>query len=52
MVYALKGSNVSGVIVNGREIVRNGRSLTLDAAQVIAKAREYGISVAHSISAN
>jgi 5-methylthioadenosine/S-adenosylhomocysteine deaminase len=50
MVYALKGANVSGVVVNGREIVRDGRSLTLNAAQVIAKAREYGVSVARSIT--
>jgi hypothetical protein len=51
MVYALKGSNVSGVVVNGREIVRDGRCLTLDSAAVIAKAREYGVRVAQSLTA-
>ena len=50
MVYALKASNVSGVVVNGRELVREGRCLTLDSTAVIAKAREYGIRVAQSIA--
>lgn len=49
MVYALKGSNVSGVVVNGREIVRDYRSLTLDSAAVIAKAREYRLAVQRSL---
>ena len=49
LVYALKGSNVLDVIVNGRPIVRDKRSLTLDSDGVIAKAREYGLKVAASV---
>ena len=49
LVYALKGSNVQDVVVNGRAVVRDKRCLTLDADAVIAKAREYGIAVAKSV---
>jgi 5-methylthioadenosine/S-adenosylhomocysteine deaminase len=49
LVYALKGSNVLDVVVNGREIVRDRRVLTLDQPAVIAKAREYGLKVAQSV---
>lgn len=49
LVYALKGSNVTDVIVNGREVVRDRRVLTLDQQAVIAKAREYGLKVARSV---
>jgi 5-methylthioadenosine/S-adenosylhomocysteine deaminase len=41
MVYALKGSDVSDVMVNGRAIVRDKKMLTLNAAAVMAKAVEY-----------
>ena len=49
LVYALKGSNVTDVIVNGREVVRDRRCLTLDQQAVMAKAREYGVKVAASV---
>ena len=49
IVYALKGSNVLDVVVNGREVVRDHRAVTLDQAAILAKAREYGISVAQSV---
>jgi 5-methylthioadenosine/S-adenosylhomocysteine deaminase len=49
LVYALKGSNVTDVIVNGRETVSERRVLTLDQQVVIAKAREYGLKVALSV---
>lgn len=49
LVYALKGSNVQDVIVNGRMVVKDRRCLTLDAAAVIAKAREYGLQVVASV---
>jgi len=42
LVYALKASDVSDVMVNGRLIVRNRRLLSFDEARVKAKAREYG----------
>ena len=41
LVYALKGSDVRHVIINGRVVVRNRTVLTLNAAQVLAKAAEY-----------
>ncbi|HWE05397.1 MAG TPA: amidohydrolase family protein, partial [Rhizomicrobium sp.] len=49
LVYALKASNVTDVIVNGREVVRDRRCLTLDSRTVIAKAQEYGQKVAASL---
>lgn len=49
IVYALKGSDVEDVMVNGKPIVREGRSLTLDEKQVLAKAKEYGAKVAASL---
>jgi 5-methylthioadenosine/S-adenosylhomocysteine deaminase len=49
LVYALKASNVIDVVVNGREVVRDKRCLTLDQAAIVAKAREYGLKVAASV---
>jgi 5-methylthioadenosine/S-adenosylhomocysteine deaminase len=49
IVYALKGSDVEDVVVNGKPIVRDGRSLTLDSALVLSKAKEYGAKVAASL---
>jgi len=49
IVYALKGSDVEDVIVNGKPIVRDARSLTLDAVSILAKAREYKEKVAASL---
>jgi 5-methylthioadenosine/S-adenosylhomocysteine deaminase len=46
LVYAVKGSDVTDVLVNGREVVRDRKCLTLDAATVLAKAREYGAKTA------
>jgi 5-methylthioadenosine/S-adenosylhomocysteine deaminase len=50
LVYALKGANVQDVVVNGREVVRDRRCLTLDRQAVMAKAREYGLQVAKSVA--
>ncbi len=49
LVYALKGSDVEHVMVNGRMIVRARRMLTLDEARVLAKAREYANQVRRSL---
>jgi 5-methylthioadenosine/S-adenosylhomocysteine deaminase len=49
IVYALKGSDVEDVMVNGNPIVREGRSLTLDSHAILAKAVEYGAKVAASL---
>jgi 5-methylthioadenosine/S-adenosylhomocysteine deaminase len=49
IVYALKGSDVQDVTVNGKMIVREGRSLTLDPAPILAKAKEYAAKVTASL---
>ena len=49
IVYALKGSDVQDVTVNGKPIVRDGRCLTLNAAEIIAKAEQYRKSVSASL---
>ncbi|HLJ49715.1 MAG TPA: amidohydrolase [Bryobacteraceae bacterium] len=49
IVYALKGSDVQDVTVNGKQIVRDGRSLTLDAHAIIEKAKEYRVKVSASL---
>ncbi len=49
LVYALKGSDVQDVMVNGRPIVRDGRSLTLDEASVMHAARDYRRRVSQSL---
>ncbi|MFN7923511.1 MAG: amidohydrolase family protein [Bryobacteraceae bacterium] len=41
LVYALKGSDVSDVMIHGRFTVRGGRATTLDAPAIEQKAREY-----------
>jgi 5-methylthioadenosine/S-adenosylhomocysteine deaminase len=49
LVYALKGSDVSDVMVNGKTIVRDRRTITVDATTVLAKAVEYQRQVAKSV---
>jgi len=49
MVYALKAEDVRDVMVNGRPVVRDGASLTLDANQILRKANEYGVKVRASL---
>ena len=49
IVYALKGSDVEDVVVNGKPIVREGKSLTLDQAAILAKAKEYAAKVSSSL---
>lgn len=51
IVYALKGSDVRDVVVNGRPVVRDGKSLTLNEAQIMAKALEYGLKIKKSLEA-
>jgi 5-methylthioadenosine/S-adenosylhomocysteine deaminase len=51
MVYALKGSDVRDVMVNGRILVRDTQPLTLDSKQVLAKAEEFGRKVRDSLKA-
>jgi 5-methylthioadenosine/S-adenosylhomocysteine deaminase len=49
LVYALKASDVSDVMVNGKPIVRDRKMLTLDRAVVMAKAAEYQERVKKSL---
>jgi 5-methylthioadenosine/S-adenosylhomocysteine deaminase len=49
MVYALKGSDVRDVMVNGRQVVRDARILTLDEKAILAKAAEYRAKVSASL---
>jgi 5-methylthioadenosine/S-adenosylhomocysteine deaminase len=49
IVYALKGCDVRDVMVNGRLVVRDRQALTLDARQVLAKAKELGAKVRASL---
>jgi 5-methylthioadenosine/S-adenosylhomocysteine deaminase len=50
LVYALKGSDVGDVMVNGRWVVRNRVPLRLNATAILAKAREYQARIAKSLS--
>ncbi len=50
MVYALKGSDVQDVMVNGRLLVHDARPLTLNAGEILARARQAGRSVSQSLS--
>jgi len=49
IVYALKASDVQDVVVNGKPIVRDGKSLTLNEPLIIQKSQEYGARIAASI---
>jgi 5-methylthioadenosine/S-adenosylhomocysteine deaminase len=49
MVYALKGSDVRDVMVNGKVVVRDARILTLDEKLVLAKAAEYRAKISASL---
>jgi len=49
LVFALKASDVRDVMVNGRWVVQNRIALTLDRAAILAKARQFGLSVRRSL---
>lgn len=49
LVYALKGSDVTDVVVNGRAIVRDRKMLTLEAEPILAKAAEYREKIKKSL---
>ena len=49
MIYALKGADVRDVMVNGRPLVRDGASLTLDAAAISARAAGFRRRVSESV---
>jgi 5-methylthioadenosine/S-adenosylhomocysteine deaminase len=49
IVYALKASEVETVVVAGKTLLKDGKLLTVDEAQAIAKAKEYGGKVEASL---
>jgi 5-methylthioadenosine/S-adenosylhomocysteine deaminase len=49
LVYALKGSDVRDVMVNGKPVVRDGRCLTLDQAAVLRQAAEFRKKIGASL---
>lgn len=51
LVFALKASDVETVVIGGRVVMRNRRLLTLDEAEVLARAREYAAKVKQSLAA-
>ena len=50
IVYALKGSDVETVVIGGRIVMRDGRVLTINQPEVLAKAREFGKKIAASLA--
>jgi 5-methylthioadenosine/S-adenosylhomocysteine deaminase len=49
MVYALKAADVRDVMVNGRPVVRDAKILTLNQAEILRKAAEYGVRAGASL---
>src|SRR6202790_1637230 len=49
IVYALKASEIETVVVGGKLLLKDGRVLTVDEREAVAKAREYGKKVAASL---
>jgi 5-methylthioadenosine/S-adenosylhomocysteine deaminase len=49
IAYALKGSDVSTVIIGGKPVMRDRKLLTVNEAEAIAKAREYKKKIATSL---
>jgi 5-methylthioadenosine/S-adenosylhomocysteine deaminase len=50
LVYALKASDVKTVIVGGRVVMQDRRMVTLDATEILAKAREYQTRISASLA--
>jgi 5-methylthioadenosine/S-adenosylhomocysteine deaminase len=49
MVYALKGGDVRDAMVNGRPLLRDRQPLTMNAAEIMAKAEEFAAKVRESL---
>jgi 5-methylthioadenosine/S-adenosylhomocysteine deaminase len=49
MVYALKAGDVRDVMVNGKPVVRDAKTLTLNSAQILQKAEEYRAKIRASL---
>lgn len=50
LVYALKASDVSDVMINGKMVVRDRKPLTLDGPAILAKAAEYRDKIRASLA--
>ena len=50
IVYALKASEVETVVIGGKTVMRDGKVLTLNEPEVLAKAREYGKKIEASLA--
>lgn len=50
LVYALKASDVTDVMVNGKMLLRNRAPLTLNTSAILAKAEEYRARIAASLA--
>lgn len=51
IVYALKASDVETVVIGGRIVMQNRRLLTLNEAEILARARRYAEKVKESLAA-
>jgi 5-methylthioadenosine/S-adenosylhomocysteine deaminase len=49
LAYSLKGSDVETVVIGGRVVMRDKKLLTLNEAEILAKAREYGKKIDASL---
>jgi len=49
IAYALKGSDVSTVVIGGKAVMRDRKLLTVNEAEAIAKAKEYKKKIAASL---
>ncbi len=49
LVYTIKGGHVTTVIVDGRIVVRDRNVVTVDTAEVVAKARELQVKIRESL---
>ena len=49
IVYALKASEVQTVVVGGKPVMKDGKLLTVDQDQAIAKGVQYGKQIAASL---
>jgi 5-methylthioadenosine/S-adenosylhomocysteine deaminase len=50
LAYALKGTDVVTTVVNGRVLMEDRRMLTLDTAEIAAKARDYRARIAAQLA--
>lgn len=52
LVYSAGGSEVDSVIINGKVIMEDRKILTIDEAEVLARAKEMGEKIKHELTSN